>query len=120
MNELAVYEKELIRALNCPKPLRRRLLSRTRQMAQDFQAGKPDASWDEVADFLGSPQEVAQTMLESENQEMLARYRKRKLWLKRGLIAAIIAALLGTAIFLYCTRLTVIVESTLTIYENED
>ncbi len=120
MNELAVYEKNLTQALNCPKTMRRRLLDRTRGMVQDFLAGKPDAGWDEVADFLGDPQELAQTMLETADQEMLERYRKRKLWLKRGLVAAVIAALLGSSIYFYSTRLNVTVERTMVIYETED
>ena len=118
MRELAVYEKKLSRALNCPNPLRSRLLSRTRRTVQDFLAGKPDAAWDEVEDFLGNPQELAQVMLECEDQEKLERYRKRKLWLKRGLIAVVIAALLGCSIFFYCTRLNVTVRETLVIEEG--
>lgn len=51
MKELARYEKHLIRALDCPPDLRKRLVNSTRAMAQDFLAGKPDADWGEVEAF---------------------------------------------------------------------
>ena len=120
MKELALYEKRLTQALCCPPALRKRLLTNTREMAQDFLAGKPDATWEDMEKFLGDPQELAQTMLEAENQEALARYRKRKLWLKRGFIGAIIAVLLGSSIFFYCTRMNIVITETLVIYETEE
>lgn len=126
MRELAVYEKKLSRALNCPKPLRSRLLSRTRRTVQDFLAGKPDAAWDEVEDFLGNPQELAQVMLEHEDQEKLERYRKRKRilkWAAAGLAAVMFAATVFWAANYYISQkapMNVVIETTLTIHETED
>lgn len=125
MVEMQQYEKRLSQALDCPKPLRRRLLERTRQMAEDFTAGKPDAAWDEVEEFLGDPQELAQTMLEHENQEKLTQYRKRKLYFRRSVIGILIATLILVSCGLIYEHqkkipVNVIVESTLTVYETED
>ena len=122
MSELALYEKRLSRALDCPKPLRRRLLGRTRRMAQDFVAGKPDAQWDEVEEFLGNPRELAQTMLETEDQWKLERYRNRKMYLKRGLLALLIVAFLVSfagMVYFYTHRLNIEITETLTIYSEE-
>lgn len=124
MNELAVYEKNLTRALNCPKAMRRSLLDRTRGMVQDFLAGKPDAEWDEVADFLGDPRELAQTMLETADQEMLAHYRKRKRLLKRaavGLAAVAFAIAVFLAANYYISQkapINVVIHETLVIEEG--
>lgn len=121
MKELARYEKHLIRALDCPPDLRKRLVNSTRAMAQDFLAGKPDADWSEVEAFLGDPRELACTMLESEDQDALARYRARRSLLKRCAVGALAVAFLvavATLIYVDRTRMNpVIVTETLTIYE---
>lgn len=75
MSGFAVYRRELSAALDCPDELRRELLGRMERMAEDFRAGKPETSWDDVRDFLGEPQESARMMLENANQDKLARYR---------------------------------------------
>ena len=125
MKELALYEKRLTQALCCPPALRKRLLSNTREIAQDFLAGKPDATWDEIEEFLGDPQELAQTMLEAEDQEALARYRRRKLYFKRAIIGALVVALVAVSCgLIYVDRTRrhpnhVVIEETLIIYETE-
>ena len=42
MRNFYQYQKALSRALNCPAPLRRRLLDHVYQTVQDFQAENPD------------------------------------------------------------------------------
>ena len=124
MKELALYEKRLAQALCCPPALRKRLLTNTREIARDFLAGKPDATWEDVEEFLGDPQELAQTMLEAENQEALARYRKRKKRIQYCVVGGLVVALLisvATSIYIARTRKNPItVTETLIIYETED
>ena len=93
MDRLDRYMKELSAALNCPKILRRQLLDQTRRMAEDFRAGKPDATWEDIRSYLGEPEELARTMLECENQEALGRYRKHKRLWKRAAVAFLLLAL---------------------------
>lgn len=99
MNELNNYIKELSATLNCPRTLKHRLLFQTRRMAEDFREGKPGASWEEVRDYLGNPEELARTMLECENQDALKQYQKRKKKQKQVLVAV----LLLTLILLSCS-----------------
>lgn len=126
MKEIALYEKRLAQALCCPPALRKRLLTNTREIAQDFLAGKPDATWDEIEEFLGDPQELAQTMLEAENQEMLVRYRKRRLLLKRGtatLLVVLCITLAGLLTYILNMRAKappVVATETFIIYETEE
>lgn len=124
MKELALYEKRLAQVLCCPPALRKRLLTNTREMAQDFLAGKPDATWEDVEEFLGDPQELAQTMLEAENQEMLVRYRMKKRYMKGCAVGTLVAALLITMaafVYVYHERTNpVTITETVIIYETEE
>ena len=126
MKELALYEKRLTQALCCPPALRKRLLTNTREMAQDFLSGKPDATWEDMEEFLGDPQELAQTMLEAEDQEALARYRKRRRNIRWG-ATGLAMVLFVTAVFfsaaIYVTKkapLNITEEEVLIIYETEE
>lgn len=87
------YFRRLNRFLNCPKILREPFLHQTRQMAEDFVQGKPDATAQEVADFLGDPRELAQGFLETLEPEVLERHQKRKKLFWVGLVAVLAAAL---------------------------
>lgn len=124
MTELDRYLKELGQLLDCPAPLRRRLLKKIRRIARDFSSAKPNATFPEVATFLGAPGELAQTLLESTDQEELKRYRRHKkcvwiciiLLLLMGLLCAAVAmkqALTNT----YVVDLTK--ESVLVVEEKE-
>ena len=107
MNELNNYIKELSAALNCPSSLKHRLLLQTRRMAEDFREGKPDASWEEVRDYLGNPEELAQTMLECENQDALKCYQKRKKKQTQVLVAVFLLTLILVSfalIYIYWSR----------------
>lgn len=126
MKELALYEKRLAQALCCPPALRKRLLTNTREIAQDFLAGKPDATWDEIEEFLGDPQELAKIMLETEDQGALARYRMRRRnirWGATGLAMVLFVTAIFFSVVIYMTRkipVNVTIEETLVIYETEE
>lgn len=78
MDKAANYIRRLERALDCPKSLRRPFLDKTRRMAEDFLQNNPDASSEEVADYLGEPNELAQGFLETLDQTALQKYRRKK------------------------------------------
>lgn len=94
MQEVENYLRELNRHLDCPKRIRKPFLDKTRQMAEDFVQGKPDATAQDIIDYLGEPQELAQGFLETLEPEMLKRYRNRKKFLLRGCVAALIMLLI--------------------------
>lgn len=89
------YFQNVERLLDCPKPFRRHFLSHTRRMAEDFVQGNPEATTQELEEFLGEPQELAQGFLETLDPEVLERYHKRKKLLRRGLVALLVAALIA-------------------------
>ena len=72
------YFRALERCLDCPGKDREQLLAQARRMADDFLQGKPDATPDEVAGFLGEPEELAQCLLEELDPELLERRKRRR------------------------------------------
>ena len=120
------YFRGLERRLDCPAVRRRALLEDVRREARQFTQEKPDATPEEVAAYLGDPQELAQGLLETLNQEELSRYRRRRKLLLRGVVALLAVALLGASIWGYYQYThppeAVFVETstTLTIYGEGD
>lgn len=123
--QLREYYKQIDKALCCPKPLRDGFLRDTKRMADDFMSNSPDATFDELKRFLGEPVEVAVTFMASVQPEVIAAYRKRKLYLKRAGIAVITVMLVGAiALCIYLDRAgkdaVITKESTIIIYETAE
>ena len=125
MSQYELYERRLVQALSgnanaaCPSNIRHRLLERTRKMARDYQNGNPEAPWEEVEQFLGDPRELAQVMLEGEDQEVLKRYTHRKR-LRQRIVLGVMAVLLAVSFCLLAYaqsgwRQVITVEETLTV-----
>lgn len=93
MEFISNYFRKLEWHLDCPKVLRRSFLGQTRQMAEDFIQSKPDATSQDLTDYLGEPQELAHGFLETLDPDVLIRYRKRKKLFFGGCIAVLMIAL---------------------------
>ena len=89
------YFQQLEQRLDCPNGTRKRFLTKTRQAAEEFLREKPDATRQELIDLLGDPEELAQGFLETLEPEGLERYRKRKKFLLRGCVAALVVVLVA-------------------------
>lgn len=101
--ELSVYLRRLNRLLDCPKPLRKSFLKQTKRIAEDFIRGKPDAVPQEITDYLGDPQELAQGFLETLEPDVLNRYRIRKKFFLRGCITLL--AIVLACVSIWCVQL---------------
>ncbi len=121
--QLKEYYKQIEKALDCPKDMRESFLRETKKMAEDFLAEKPDATFDEVKNFIGEPRELAITFEKSADMELIEAYRKRKLFIKRALIALfvlIFIAVVAVTIYVANYRMNVVItrEDTIIIYED--
>lgn len=119
--DMSGYLHSLERFLDCPKTTRRPFLDRTRRMIQDFIQSKPDATSQEVADFLGDPRELAQGFLETLDPDLLERYYRRKKLLLRGCIALLAVALVAVSVWSFFTKIPVkleVIETTTIIYHD--
>lgn len=92
---MSSYFQQLEQRLDCPNGTRKRFLTKTRQAAEEFLRQKPDATRQELIDLLGDPEELAQGFLETLEPEELERYRKRKKFLLRGCVAALVVVLVA-------------------------
>lgn len=114
------YFQQLEQRLDCPNGTRKRFLTKTRQAAEEFLREKPDATRQELIDLLGDPEELAQGFLETLEPEVLERYRKRKKFLLRGCVAALVVMLIAMtcwAVKLRNEPNLVEVSQVITIYE---
>lgn len=121
--QLKEYYKQIEKALDCPKDMRESFLRETKKMAEDFLAEKPDTTFDEVKNFIGEPRELAITFEKSADMELIEAYRKRKLFIKRALIALfvlIFIAVVAVTIYVANYRMNVVItrEDTIIIYED--
>lgn len=121
--QLKEYYKQIEKALDCPKDMRESFIRETKKMAEDFLAEKPDATFDEVKNFIGEPRELTKTFEQSAECEVIEAYRKRKLFIKRALIALfvlIFIAVIAVTIYVANYRMNVVItrEDTIIIYED--
>ena len=118
---MSSYFQQLEQRLDCPNGTRKRFLTKTRQAAEEFLRQKPDATRQELIDLLGDPEELAQGFLETLEPEVLERYRKRKKFLLRGCVAALITVSVTISVFSVTfmkTPVQVEINDTLTIYSE--
>ena len=114
------YFQQLEQRLDCPNGTRKRFLTKTRRAAEEFLREKPGATRQELIDLLGDPEELAQGFLETLEPEVLERYRKRKKFLLRGCVAALVVMLIAMtcwAVKLRNEPNLVEVSQVITIYE---
>lgn len=114
--DMSGYFNSLERFLDCPKNTRRPFLDQTRQMAEDFVQGNPNATSQEVADFLGDPKELAQGFLETLDPDVLTLHHRKKMLFRWGCVAVLVVALTAAVVWgLHVRSLPTHVEITDTI-----
>ena len=91
--ELRDYFRRLDRLLACPRPLRRKLTAQVLRAKEDYLREYPEAGPAEVIQYLGQPEEVARTLLDSLDPAELERSRRRDRRLRWSLVAVLAAAL---------------------------
>ena len=114
--DMSDYFHRLERLLDCPKAVCQPFLDQTRRMAKDFIQGNPNATANEVAEFLGNPQELAQGFLETLDPDILERYRKKKNIFRWCCVAALVIVLAFVSIYtIYIKKTPVHMEITDTL-----
>ena len=92
---LEQYCQQLNALLPCPPEDAKRCIADVRQSAKRLREEQPEITADEIRDFLGEPQDVAQMFLDTLDPVRVERYRKRKKWFIRLLIGVLTVALCG-------------------------
>lgn len=119
--DMSGYFNSLERFLDCPKNTRRPFLDQTRQMAEDFVQGNPNATSREVTDFLGDPEELAQGFLETLDPDVLTLHRRKKMLFRWGCVAVLVLALVSVSVLSFYLKnepKTVEITDTIIIYSK--
>lgn len=97
--EMNQYYQEVCRHLSCPKGERDRLLAQTHQMVVELQESDPNLGYSDVVDFLGEPQELADTFMERMDPAMVEGYKKKKKRIRISVVAFVAALIAALSIF---------------------
>ena len=95
------YQLRVKRSLFCGKADRDRLLGRLAEMLDDFQQARPEADYAEYAATFGEPAACAAELLSSLGESKFEALQKRRLRVRRGAYAAVLAVFVLLSAFLY-------------------
>ena len=121
--EVKDYCRRVGGLLACGRTQRREFDRLTAQSVRDYLQEAPDASWTEVEQILGSPQDAADAFMESmppDTAERWAGARKRRLRLAVVSICLVIALLVGVIAYFWVTQGVVLIETEPSIYYLND
>lgn len=93
-NQLSEYFRVLKEHLKCPWHHRAHFIAETKRMVADFRQGNLHATEEDILAFLGDPQDLARTYLETLDPQELKRFRMWDRRIRRGLACG--------AVFLIC------------------
>lgn len=72
------YWKKVEQHLTCSRSARKKFYRQTLEAANRFLDEQPDLTFDQVEEYLGSPQELAQNYLDTLSPKDLSLFRERK------------------------------------------
>lgn len=92
---LTDYYEEVRRYLTCPEEVKDDLIYDVIRKVMDLNADRPDLDYDDVVDFLGDPEDLAQSLLDNIEEEAILAYqahqKRSRLLRKVGIVAVIVA-----------------------------
>ena len=121
--EVKDYCRRVGGLLACGRTQRQAFERLTAQSVQDYLQEEPDATWTEVEQMLGSPEEAADAFMETlppGTAERWAGTRKRRLRLAAVSICLVIALLVGVIAYFWVTQGVVLIETEPSIYYLND
>lgn len=92
---LTDYYEEVRRYLTCPEEVKDDLIYDVNRKVMNLNADRPDLDYDDVVDFLGDPEDLAQSLLDNIEEEAILAYqahqKRSRLLRKVGIVAVIVA-----------------------------
>lgn len=97
------YE-EVRRYLTCPEEVKDDLIYDVNRKVMDLNADRPDLDYNGILEFLGDPEDLANSLMEQMSDEVIQKYEKKKKRIRTGMIACAVAVVIGLSTFaLYTT-----------------
>ena len=119
---LTDYYEEVRRYLTCPEEVKDDLIYDVNRKVIDLNADRPDLDYDGILEFLGDPEDLANSLMEQMSDEVIQKFEKKKKRIRTGVVTCVVAAIAVLSTFvIYTTNVqfnsditeenTVIVES---------
>ena len=114
------YWKEVEQHLTCSRSARKKFYRQTLEAANRFLDEQPDLTFDQVEEYLGSPQELAQNYLDTLSPEETAKFQKNKKLIIAALaVVFLLTATIAAVLFLERGQLPTVYVDTVVIDEGE-
>ena len=119
---LTDYYEEVRRYLTCPEEVKDDLIYDVNRKVMDLNADRPDLDYNGILEFLGDPEDLANSLMEQMSDEATQKFEKKKKRIRTGVVTCVVAAIAVLSTFvIYTTNVqfnsditeenTVIVES---------
>lgn len=119
---LTDYYEEVRRYLACPEEVKDDLIYDVNRKVMDLNADRPDLDYNGNLEFLGDPEDLANSLMEQMSDEVIQKFEKKKKRIRTGVVTCVVAAIAVLSTFvIYTTNVqfnsditeenTVIVES---------
>lgn len=92
---LTDYYEEVRRYLTCPEEVKDDLIYDVNRKVMDLNADRPDLDYNGILEFLGDPEDLANSLMEQMSDEVIQKYEKKKKRIRTGMIACAVAVVLG-------------------------
>ena len=96
---LTDYYEEVRRYLTCPEEVKDDLIYDVNRKVMDLNADRPDLDYNGILEFLGDPEDLANSLMEQMSDEVIQKYEKKKKRIRTGMIACAVAVVIGLSTF---------------------
>lgn len=108
---LTDYYEEVRRYLTCPEEVKDDLIYDVNRKVMDLNADRPDLDYNGILEFLGDPEDLANSLMEQMSDEVIQKYEKKKKHIRTGIIACAVVAIIGLSTLALYTITTTTVSS---------
>lgn len=75
---LTDYYEEVRRYLTCPEEVKDDLIYDVNRKVMDLNADRPDLDYDGILEFLGDPEDLANSLMEQMSDEVIQKFEKKE------------------------------------------
>ena len=90
---LTDYYEEVRRYLTCPEEVKDDLIYDVNRKVMDLNADRPDLDYNGILEFLGDPEDLANSLMEQMSDEVIQKFEKKKKRIRTGVVTCVVAAI---------------------------
>ena len=100
---LTDYYEEVRRYLTCPEEVKDDLIYDVNRKVMDLNADRPDLDYNGILEFLGDPEDLANSLMEQMSDEVIQKFEKKKKRIRTGVVTCVVAAIAVLSTFVIYT-----------------